>query len=93
MSEETDAGWFDGLNPGDLDAARASIERGGTESPGAWPDLAVKAGFAADESGYYDRLHEATVDATRRAAREAGRADDRQVIHAVRAMDDTPRVA
>jgi RNA processing factor Prp31 len=53
----------------------------------------VDAGFAADEDDYYDRLHEATVEATRVAAREAGRADDQQLIHAVRAMDDTGRVA
>jgi len=93
MSDDTRAGWFDGVDPDDPDAAREAIENGSVESPDDWPALAVEAGFAADEEDYYDRLHEATTTATREAAREAGRADDQQLIHAVRAMDDADRLA
>ncbi|WP_010612106.1 NOP5/NOP56 family protein, partial [Halococcus hamelinensis] len=45
----------------------------------------------ADE--YYAALHDAATEAARTAATERERADDRQVIHAVRAMDDTERTA
>ncbi|MFB6305355.1 MAG: NOP5/NOP56 family protein [Haloferacaceae archaeon] len=88
-----DAGWFAGLDRGDADAARESIARGTADAPADWPALAVESGFAADEDDYYDALHEATVAATRSAVRERERADDRQLIHAVRAMDDAERTA
>jgi nucleolar protein 56 len=87
------SGWFESVPPDDLDAARDVIETGSAETPGDWPALAVESGFAADEDDYYDRLHEATIEATRATARERGRADDRQLIHAVRAMDDADRLA
>ena len=81
------------MDPGDAEGVRGVIEYGSAERPRDWPALAVAAEFATDEDDYYDRLHEATVESTREAAREAGRADDQQLIHAVRAMDDTGRVA
>jgi nucleolar protein 56 len=87
------SGWFDGVDPDDPAAARDVIENGSAECPEDWPALAVESGFATDEDDYYDRLHEATTTATRAAAREAGRADDQQLVHAVRAMDDADRVA
>lgn len=93
MSENTDAGWFLDVDPGDLDAAREAIETGSADGPREWPTVAVESGFAADEDEYYERLHEATVYATREAVREAETADDKQLIHAVRAMDDCERVA
>ena len=86
-------GWFESIPPDDLDAARDVIETGSAERPERWPARAVESGFAADESDYYDRLHEATTAATREAAREAGRADDQQLKHSVRAMDDADRLA
>ncbi|GGM63758.1 nucleolar protein 56 [Halarchaeum rubridurum] len=91
MTDQTpagDAGWFAGVEPGDTDAAAAAIREGGTETPADWPARAVEAGFAAHADDYYAELHEATVAATRRAVREAESADDRQVVHAIRAMDD-----
>jgi nucleolar protein 56 len=93
MSENTHAGWFSGVDPDDLDGAREAIEGGSADEPRTWPALAVESGFAADEDEYYERLHEATVYATREAVREAEIADDKQLIHAVRAMDDCERVA
>jgi nucleolar protein 56 len=92
MSENTHAGWFSGVDPDDLDGAREAIEGGSADEPRAWPALAVESGFAADEDEYYEHLHEATVYATREAVREAEIADDKQLIHAVRAMDDCERV-
>lgn len=86
-------GWFAGVDPADVDAAAASVRDGAAEEPREWPALAVESGFAADEDDYYDALHEATVHAARREVRERERADDQQLIHAVRAMDDSERTA
>ena len=95
MTDSTSAssGWFDQVSPGDPDAAAAAIRDGRAERPRDWPALAVDAGFADSEAAYYEALHEATVRATREAVRERERAGDRQLMHAVRAMDDCDRVA
>jgi len=87
------SGWFESIPPDDLDAAHASVENGSAQTPQNWPALAVTSGFAAAESEYYDALHEATLHATREAVREREMADDQQLIHTVRAMDDCERVA
>jgi len=91
--ESTSAGWFRGLDPGDLDAARDAIENGSADAPTDWPSGAVDAGFVDDEADYYDLLHDATIHATRKAVRERERADDRQLQHNIRAMDDCRRTA
>ena len=87
------AGWFDGIDPGDGASAAAAVRDGSAENPAEWPAQAVDAGFADSEDEYYERLHEATVRATREAVRERETADDQQLIHTVRAMDDCERVA
>jgi len=87
------AGWFETVPPDDLDAARDAIETGDADGPADWPARAVDAGFARDESAYYDALHEATIHATRESVEERERADDQQLIHSVRAMDDCERTA
>jgi len=82
--------WFaagDGESPADR------VRDGDAEAPADWPALAVESGFAADEDDYYATLREATVEATRAEVDERERADDRQLLHAVRAMDDAERVA
>ncbi|WP_135822601.1 NOP5/NOP56 family protein [Halostella litorea] len=89
----TDAGWFRDVDPGDPEAARDAIENGSAATPDDWPALAVEAGVAADEAEYYDRLRDATLSATAAAVETAERADDRQLAHAVRAMDDCERTA
>ena len=89
----TDGGWFEGVDPDDVEAGAAAIESGSAEAPSDWPSLAVEAGFAEDADEYYDCLHEATVRAAREAAAERERAADQQLIHAVRAMDDCGRTA
>ncbi|MFB6220123.1 MAG: NOP5/NOP56 family protein [Halolamina sp.] len=85
--------WFTGVEPGDTEAAARAVRRGTAEAPADWPALAVETGFVDDEDAYYDTLHDATIRAARDAAREAEQADDQQLIHALRAMDDTERTA
>jgi nucleolar protein 56 len=86
-------GWFAGLDPADREAAIERLRASGDDDPADWPALAVESGFATDADDYYDRLHEATVAAAREEVRERERADDRQLVHAVRAMDDSRRTA
>jgi nucleolar protein 56 len=86
-------GWFAGLDPGDREAAAERIREGSADAPADWPTLAVESGAATDAEDYYTRLHEAALDAAWTATTERERADDQQVIHAVRAMDDTERMA
>jgi nucleolar protein 56 len=96
---DADAGWFAGRAADEaagrdpVEAARERIANGETDRPRDWPALAVESGFADSTDDYYDRLHEATVAATRATVRERERADDQQLIHAVRAMDDCERTA
>jgi nucleolar protein 56 len=84
-------GWFDGVD--DADDGATAVHEGSAPEPRDWPRLAVERGFAADEGEYYERLHEATMSATRSAVREQESADDQQLIHAVRALDDCQRTA
>ncbi len=96
MTDGTDpgeAGWFVDVDPGDVDGATAAIMNETAAEPRNWPRLAVESGYADSESEYYDRLHEVTMAATRSAVEAAERADDRQLVHAVRAMDDCTRTA
>ncbi len=92
MTEETDA-WFAGVDAGDVETASERVRTGSAERPADWPTLAIEQGVAADEEAYYDRLHEVTMAATETAVREGERAGDRQLIHAVRGMDDCDRTA
>lgn len=91
--EPSTGGWFEGLGPGDVAGTRDAVADGSAEEPRDWPTLAVDAGFAASADEYYDRLHDATTNAARTAVRERERADDRQLVHTVRAMDDCERTA
>ena len=92
MSDSED-GWFADVPPDDPAAAAAAVREGSAPAPAAWPERAVAAGFADDEADYYDRLREATTAAARTAVREREGADDRQLVHAIQAMDDCLRVA
>jgi nucleolar protein 56 len=96
MTDETaleGAGWFENFDPEDVDAAAGAITHGEADGPRNWARIAVETGYADSEDDYYDRLHEATLRATKQAVRERERADDQQLKHAVRAMDDTARTA
>jgi nucleolar protein 56 len=89
----TGEGWFEDLDPDDIDTAAESILSGEAEEPRDWPAIGVEDGYADSEDDYYERLHEATLHATKQAVRERERADDQQLKHAIRAMDDTARTA
>lgn len=67
-------GWFEGSDRDDPAASRHAVENGTADDPRDWPTLAVETGFADDGDDYYDRLHEATLHATRAAVRERERA-------------------
>ena len=84
-------GWFHGADS--IDEQTARVRDGEADHPLDWPRLAVESGFAADEADYYERLHEATVRATREAVTEREIADDKQLVHAIRALDDCQRTA
>ncbi|MFB6233337.1 MAG: NOP5/NOP56 family protein [Haloarculaceae archaeon] len=83
-----DEGWFAGLDPDETAAAAERVRSGTAAGPADWPSRAVEAGFAADTGEYYDLLGEATRAATRAAVAEREGSDDRQLVHALRAMDD-----
>ena len=92
MSDQsTDAGWFAGHTADD--DLRAAIRTGTADAPTDWPTAAVNAGFADDTDDYYATLQEATIEAARDAVAERQGADDQQLLHAVRAMDDATRTA
>jgi nucleolar protein 56 len=89
----TSAGWFADIGPEDVEAAIKAIRERTAEEPRYWPVEAVEAGFTDDEADYYAKLREATVESTREAVRERDRADDQQLKHSIRAMDDCERTA
>ena len=96
MTDDTDtavAGWFADVEPGDVEAASQAIRDGSAAEPADWPTLAVDSGFADTAADYYSRLHEATLQSTKQEARAREQADDKQLLHAVRAMDDATRTA
>ena len=85
--------WFEGEDRDDPEGTSEAITEGTADEPKDWPTLAVEAGYVDSEEAYYEWLHEATVHATEATVRERERADDQQLKHAVRAMDDADRVA
>lgn len=89
----TTAGWFEGIDPDDLERASEAITDNRAEEPQDWPTMAVEAGYADSKEEYYELLREATLNATREQVRERERADDMQLVHSVRAMDDAERTA
>jgi nucleolar protein 56 len=100
MSDETaGSSWFAGLEAGDaddaavVDAAAERIRDGHADEPADWPSAAVEAGVVDSADAYYDLLRDATIAATRADVQAAERADDQQLAHLVRAMDDCNRTA
>ena len=87
------SGWFVRIDPEDPDATSKAIRNKSASAPCDWPALAVESGIASNEEEYYERLHEATIVAAREEVRERERANDAQLVHAVRAMDDAERIA
>ncbi|WP_276301283.1 NOP5/NOP56 family protein [Halorussus lipolyticus] len=94
MTEDTTrpdetAGWFEGVAPDDAEAGAARIREGRADAPDDWPERAIAAGFADDADDYYAKLREASLTAAREAVAEREQAGDKQLVHAVRAMDDS----
>ncbi|NUE02862.1 NOP58 family protein [Halorubraceae archaeon YAN] len=89
----TQQGWFEGVSPDDSDSTIDRIRDGDSDAPDHWPKRAVEAGFSADEETYYEQLRSVTIEATRQAVKTREQADDSQLVHAVRAMDDCDRTA
>ena len=88
MDAERSAGWFERADNG-----TAAIRDGRADEPREWPRLAVESGFVDDQDDYYERLRAATLAAARAAVTEREGADDRQLVNAVRALDDCARTA
>jgi len=88
-----DGAWFAGVDPTDAAAAAEAVRESRREQPEDWPAVAVAEGVVADRESYYDALHAATTAAARAAVADHERADDRRLVAAVRALDDTERVA
>ncbi|SDR45083.1 NOP5/NOP56 family protein [Natronobacterium texcoconense] len=87
------SGWFSAVDPTDLEAAAEAVRTGTADEPRDWPTLAVESGVVDDAEDYYDALKEATTAAAREEITEREGADDRQLVHAVRSMDDCERTA
>lgn len=85
-------GWFQGLETGDVNGAVEAIRERRTTEPRHWPQEALDSGAVEDESEYYEWLHTATLAAARTAVTERELADDQQLIHAIRSLDDCHRV-
>lgn len=81
-------GWFVGIDAGDTAAGAQRICERRAETPQGWPALAVELRFVSSEAAYYDALGAATRETAKAAAAESESADDKQLIHAVRGMDD-----
>ncbi|AAG19551.1 MULTISPECIES: NOP5/NOP56 family protein [Halobacterium] len=84
----TTHGWFADTAVRDADAAADAVRNGHADAPENWPAAAVEDGVVDDADEYYDRLRDATRAATRAAVRERERADDQQLVHAVRTIGD-----
>jgi len=52
------------------------------------PELAVRYGFASTIEEYFDKLHEVTLEWTRRKLRRAAQKRDMLAVQAIRAIDD-----
>ncbi|QGN06791.1 NOP58 family protein [Halorhabdus sp. CBA1104] len=90
---DSDDGWFRGVDPDDERAAATAIADGRAEEPAAWPATAVESGFAPAEATYYERLRTATIEAAKTGVTEREQADDQQLVHAIRSLDDCERTA
>lgn len=84
-------GWFEGLDTDDT--GDTQIRHGSAAGAADWPQRAVETETVATEQEYYDWLHQATIAAARAEATEREQADDKQLVHAVRALDDCERTA
>ena len=94
MDEDAEAAaWFAGTDAGDVDALAANIGSKTAATPADWPAIAVAAGFVDDEAAYGDVLQAAAIRAAEIEVEARESATDRQLIHAIRTLDDLDRIA
>lgn len=85
----SDRGWFDGLEPDDVDGAAARISEGTSDTPADWPAMATEAGFVDGEDTYHDRLREAALAAFEAELEAISGTADRELVQLVRTLDAT----
>ena len=85
--------WFADASVADVDALATNIAEGAASEPADWPGIAVDTGFVTNEADYETVLHEAAVRAAATAVETRESATDRQLVHAIRTLDDLERVA
>ncbi len=78
--------WFDG-GVDDLDEAVGRMRDDAPDEAGRLPELAVEEGAFDDEDGYYERLHDATLEHARNRIEEL-ESSDQDLVHAVRTLDE-----
>lgn len=77
--------WFE--RGTDADALETSLEDGAEPEVRDLPALAVEKGVFETHDGYYDALHEATVEVARRRVDDAVDTAERDVVNAVRTLE------
>ena len=82
------AAWFATTDSDDVSAASDAIRTGRADLPEDWPQQAVETGFVESEEAYYELLQEVTIHTAREDVAECEQADDQQLVHAIRALDD-----
>ncbi len=80
--------WFVDVDPETLSGAAKAIRKGTAEEPDDWPRLAVESDLVEDQQGYYELLHRLTRRTARAEVAKREQADDQQLSHAIRTLDD-----
>jgi len=81
----TEEPWYD--RGTDAEAVAEAYDEGGEPAASSLPARAVETGVFETRDGYYDALHEATVEAARRRVDDAVDTAERDVVNAVRALE------
>ncbi len=89
----SDVGWFEGLAAEDIVSVSERIREGVADAPREWPTRAVDAGFVPDRETYLAVLNRASRRAAAKGVEAHAEAEDRRLIHAVRAIDDLDRIS
>ena len=89
---ERAAAWFAGRSIDDIADLAAGISTGSAAAPAEWPKVAIEAGVVADETEYGKLLHRAAITAAESSVEAREGATDRQLVHAIRTLDDIDRV-
>ncbi|MFP4591376.1 MAG: hypothetical protein ACLFM8_07950 [Halobacteriales archaeon] len=83
----TDRGWFEGVDPDDVEAATERIRSGTAETPRNWPAEAVASGAVDDVDAYYDALHAGAMAAVEGELEAIAGAADVELVQLARTHD------